>query len=74
MASKRRKRRKFERKTCTSKARHKTLEGAIISIKKGSAMLSMHAYKCPLCDGFHIGHTKKPVLVRKITCSPTPSA
>ena len=53
MASKRRQR----RKECAGKARHASREHAMIALKRGGdAYAGCHAYHCPRCGFWHLGH------------------
>ena len=48
---------------CESKIRHgskKCAENALRKIRKTGMIVSpdAHAYKCPFCQGWHLGHTR----------------
>lgn len=56
MASKR----NLRRKSCEGKVRHQNKDGAIIAMKKLNKARGhqgqLHAYQCPFCGQWHIGH------------------
>ena len=54
----------LKNRMCTGKHRHETMEGAKRQLKVGRRhtkniqhSLKMSAYRCPFCDGFHVGHS-----------------
>lgn len=57
MASKRH----IRRKACQGKAKHTTMEHALIALRKtiefGTDTDGLHAYKCPHCGYHHVGHS-----------------
>lgn len=58
MASKRR----LRRRQCEGKVKHATAENAAIAIRKVHRAKGhqgqMHAYRCPFCGQFHVGHVQ----------------
>lgn len=58
MASKRR----LRRKACEGKRRHADEAGARVEVAK-ARVRGLHAYQCPHCSGWHVGHP--PARVRQ---------
>lgn len=46
------------RDDCRGKKRHRNRDGALIHMRKLKEP-GMHAYKCPQCRKWHIGHTNR---------------
>lgn len=59
MASKR----AIRRRACTGKARHRTADFARIALARLYGRVGytgrMNVYRCPFCNGFHIGHAPR---------------
>jgi hypothetical protein len=48
---------------CRGKVRHATARGARIALRETSLTngdLTLMHYRCPHCDGYHVGHAPKP--------------
>lgn len=46
-------------RTCGSKTRHPTREGACVEARK-AIYVGMSVYRCPKCKAWHIGKTRSP--------------
>lgn len=57
-------------RSCGTKIRHRSYDEALLrlnGIKKRGKITGLEIYPCKFCNGWHLGHPKKPVFYVDIT-------
>jgi hypothetical protein len=58
------------RRSCGTKIRHSSYDDALRrlnGINKRGKIIGLEIYRCKFCNGWHLGHPKKPFISIKIT-------